>query len=67
MEWVLSHIWGVASSLVLGFFGGFLLGKARGLSKGKEIVIQKVKSLIVRGRVDFNIEELLRNELQGRR
>jgi len=67
MEWVLTHIWELIISLGLGFFAGFLIGKTLGLSEGKEAVIQKVKNLIVRGKVDFNIEELLRSELHARK
>ena len=66
MGWILEHLPLLVVSLIAGFLGGFLIGRRAGLARGRDMVIRKVKGLIIRGKVDFNIEDMLRAELRGK-
>jgi hypothetical protein len=67
MDWMRDPLPLLCATLLLGFAIGFLLGKTVGLARGRDVVIQKVKGLVVKGKVDFNIEDILRAELRGKK
>ncbi len=64
MDWILDHLAFLAVALLVGFLAGFFLGNTLGLARGRDGVIRKVKGMVVKGKVDFNIEDLLRAELR---
>ncbi len=63
MEWIAEHIWGLVISAALAFIIGFLIGRWLGLVKGRDRVIDRVKRLMVQGKLEFDIEQILRREI----
>jgi len=67
MDWILETIWGPVIGAGAVFAAGFLVGRRLGLSRGRDRVIAKVKRLMIGGKVDFDIEQFLRNGHRGRK
>ena len=54
----LLEIIGSLAAVVLGFAVGIKIG----IAKGKNEVIARVKRLVVQGRIDFDLEDMLRRK-----
>ena len=52
---------GAGAGLLLGYAAGLLLG----LSRGREEVISRARQLMVRGKLDFNIESILKGRTRA--
>jgi len=55
-------IWYIAMSVAFGLFLGYAIGMAIGVSKGKQQLIKKIKLLVLREKIDFDIDKLLRSK-----
>ena len=49
-------------SVAFGLFLGYATGMAIGVSKGKQQLIKKIKLLVLREKIDFDIDKLLRSK-----
>lgn len=67
MEWIVEHIWGLVSTAAIAFISGFLIGRTLGFSKGRDRVIAKVKGMMIRGKIDFDVEQVLRSGFGSRK
>jgi hypothetical protein len=62
MEQVLETIIFILGGVALGLGVGYGLGKLRGIAIGRDKTIAKVKTLVIRGKLDFDISSLLRGD-----
>ena len=55
-------IWYIAMGVAFGLFLGYAIGMAIGVSNGKQQLIKKIKLLVLREKIDFDIDKLLRSK-----
>jgi hypothetical protein len=49
--------------LVLGALVGYVIGKAAGMMKARDEIIRRVKELVIRGKIDLDLEDVLRRKI----
>lgn len=55
-------IWYIAMGVAFGLFLGYAIGMAIGVSKGRQQLIKKIRLLVSREKIDFDIDKLLRSK-----
>jgi hypothetical protein len=66
MGQVLETIIFISGGVALGLGVGYGLGKLRGITVGRDKTIAKVKTLVIRGKLDFDLSSLLRGDTPKR-
>ncbi len=62
MDWIVETIWGPLLGAGAMFAAGFFCGRSFGLTRGADRVIARVKGLMIKGKIDFDVEQFLRND-----
>jgi hypothetical protein len=52
-------IWYVAMGVAFGLLLGYAIGMAIGVSKGRQQLLQKIRLLAAREKIDFDVDKLL--------
>ncbi len=60
MDQSIPLIWYIAMGIAFGLLLGYAIGMAIGISQGKQQLIKRIKFLISRKKIDFDIDKLLR-------
>jgi hypothetical protein len=55
-------IWYVAMGVAFGLLLGYAIGMAIGVSRGRQQLIQKIRLLVAREKIDFDVDRLLHNK-----
>ncbi len=66
MDWIVETIWGPLLGAGAMFAAGFFCGRSFGLTRGADRVIARVKGLMIKGKIDFDVEQVLRNDRKKR-
>ena len=66
MGQVLETLFFILGGVALGLGVGYGLGKLRGITIGQDKTIAKVKTLVIRGKLDFDLSSLLRGDTPKR-
>lgn len=53
-------VWYIAMGVAFGLLLGYAIGMAIGVSQSKQQLIKKIKFLVSRKKIDFDIDKLLR-------
>ncbi|MBC8485857.1 MAG: hypothetical protein ISS80_04285 [Candidatus Cloacimonetes bacterium] len=53
-------VWYIAMGAAFGLLLGYAIGMIIGVSQGKQQLIKKIKILVSRKKIDFDIDKLLR-------
>ena len=53
-------VWYIAMGAAFGLLLGYAIGMIIGVSQGKQQLIKKIKFLVSRKKIDFDIDKLLR-------
>ncbi len=61
MEGNVPLVWVIAISIAFGLMLGYAIGMAIGVSTGKRQLLNKIKMLLFRERIDFDIDALIRS------
>jgi hypothetical protein len=55
-------IWFVAMGIAIGLFLGYTIGMLIGVSRGRQQLIKKIRLLVSREKIDFDIDKLLHSK-----
>jgi hypothetical protein len=55
-------IWYTAMGIAFGLLLGYTIGMLIGVSKGRQQLIRKIKLLVAREKIDFDIDKLLQSK-----
>jgi hypothetical protein len=55
-------VWYIAMSIAFGLLLGYAIGMLIGVSRGRQQLIKKIKLLVVREKIDFDVDKLLQSK-----
>jgi len=62
MDTSIPLVWYIAMGVAFGLLLGYAIGMTIGVSTGKQQLIKKIKLLVSREKLDFDIDKLLRSK-----